>query len=81
MSYRNANSAVAYLNRMERPRTYYPDETIRTIENENTREPYITPNPQYEPILITASQLLLPVPGAEITASPTLADDPVPYYK
>lgn len=81
MYYRNANSAVAYLNRMERHRTYYPDETVRTIENENTREPYITPNPSYEPIMITAAQLILPVPGSEITASPTLADEPVPYYK
>jgi len=80
MSYRNVNQAVAYLNRMERHRSYYPDEQVRTMENENTREPYVTPNPQYEPIMVTASQLILPVPGSEITASPTLAEDPVPYY-
>lgn len=78
MSYRSANKAVSYLNRMERHRAYYDNGS--TLTNENTYEPYEL-NPSYEPIMVTASQLNLPVPGSEITASPTLADEPVEYYK
>jgi len=77
MYYRNANSAVAYLNRMERHRAYYDNGS--TLTNENTRIPYEI-NPSYEPIMVTPDQLTLPIPGSEITASPTLANDPVPYY-
>lgn len=81
MFYRDEKKAVAYLNRMERHRSYYPDETIRSLTNENTWEPYITPNPSYEPILVTAKMLTLPIPGSEITAMPSLNEDPKPYYK
>ena len=78
MLYRDATKALTYLNRMDRHVTFTPDDNINT-SNENTREGYKYNTDFREPIIITADQMFLPVPGSEITASPTLADDPVPY--
>ena len=84
MYYRNANAAVRYLNRMERHRAYYDNGSTETNENvspwvDEANSPYEL-NPSYEPILITKEQMYLPIPGSEITASPTLAEEPVHYY-
>lgn len=76
-SYRDAKAAVDYLNGMERHRAYYDNGSDLT--NENTRIPYDI-NPSYEAIMITAEQLTMPIPGSEMTAAPTLGDEPVAYH-
>ena len=85
MFYRNENLAIRYLNRMERHRAYYDNGSTETNENvspfvDEANSPYEL-NPSYEPILISKDQMYLPVPGSEITSSPTLAEDPVKYYQ
>lgn len=77
MFYRNQDKALSYLNKMERHRAYYGKNVNQS--NENTRAAYVL-NDTYTPITVTAGQMYLPVPGSEITASPTLAEEPVSYY-
>lgn len=84
MYYRNPTKALHYLNHMERHRAYYDNGSTQTNEN---LSPWLDPanspyqiNPSYEPIVISASQMYLPIPGSELTSSPTLAEEPVKYY-
>ena len=85
MYYRNPTNALRYLNRMERHRAYYDNGSTETNENispwiDESSSPYEI-NPSYEPIIISGDQMYLPIPGSEVTASPTLAEEPVKYYK
>lgn len=76
-SYRDGAAAISYLNGMERHRAYYDNGS--TLTNENTKIPYEI-NPSYEPINITLEQLTMPIPGSELTAAPTLGEEPVAYH-
>lgn len=77
MYYRDATSAVNYLNGMQRHRAYLLDTT--DVSTENTRAGYPEDTSVY-PITTTASQMNLPIPGSELTAMPTLGDAPIAYY-
>lgn len=68
--YRDPNAALAYLNAQEREYTY---QRITTPDppDENTFEGY-TLTPPENPIVISASQMFLPIPAAEVVANPLL---------
>jgi len=68
--YRDANGALALLNAQERANTYYRDQSPNAAD-ENTIAGYIL---QTEPpLVITANQMALPIPAAEVVANPKLA--------
>lgn len=77
--YRDAARALSYLNSMDRNVTITPDDDVQNVSNENTRASYKYNTTFRDPIIITAEQMYLPVPGSEKTASPTLADEPIAY--
>lgn len=69
--YRNPSAALDYLNAQEREYTYL---RITTPEapDENTFEGYSLLLPT-TPIVVSASQMFLPIPAAEVVANPLLA--------
>lgn len=75
MFYRNEAKALAYLNGMNREQGYYnSDPSKKTV-----REGY-TLDLTRSPIIVTAPQMMLPIPGSELTAMPSLEEPAVDYY-
>lgn len=68
--YRDANGALAFLNGQERENTYYRDQSPNAAD-ENTVAGYILQT--QSPLTITAAQMTLPIPAAEVVANPKLA--------
>lgn len=78
--YRDPASALAYLNGQEREHTYYRDQSPGAAD-ENTIEGYIL-QPPPGPIAISASDMALPIPAAEVNVNPLLGPDkPAEDYK
>ena len=75
MFYRDEAKALAYLNGMNREQGYYnSDPSKKTV-----REGY-TLDLTRSPIIVTAPQMMLPIPGSELTAMPSLQEPAVDYY-
>lgn len=68
--YRDANSALAYLSGQEREYTYYRDNNPGAAD-ENTVAGYILQT--QPPINVSAAQMTLPIPAAEVAANAKLA--------
>ncbi|MCB0534319.1 MAG: RagB/SusD family nutrient uptake outer membrane protein [Lewinellaceae bacterium] len=68
--YRDTNGALAFLNGQERENTYYRDQSPNAAD-ENTVAGYILQT--QPPLTITAAQMTLPIPAAEVVANPKLA--------
>lgn len=68
--YRDANGALAYLSNQERDYTYYRDNSAGAAD-ENDPAGYIL---QTQPLIpVTAAQMTLPIPAAEVAGNPKLA--------
>ncbi len=78
--YRDPAAALAWLNGQQREVTYYRDNSPNAAD-ENTVAGYIL-QPPASPIVITAADMALPIPAAEVVANPLLGpDQPAEEYK
>lgn len=75
MFYRDESKALAYLNGMSREQGYYNSNPAK----KTVREGY-TLDLSRSPIIVTAPQMMLPIPGSELTAMPSLEEPAVDYY-
>ena len=69
--YREPSAALAYLNSQQREFTYYRDQSPNAAD-ENLVAGYIL-NPPPSAITISASQMQLPIPAADVVFNPLLA--------
>lgn len=76
MFYRNKQQALTYLNSMNREETYYYDSSI---SDDKTKPSSYSLDLSKQHIVVTESQMTLPIPGSELTAMPSLAEDPIDY--
>lgn len=68
--YRDPNGALAFINGQERENTYYRDQSPNAAD-ENTVAGYILQT--QPPLSVTAAQMTMPIPAAEVVANPKLA--------
>ena len=71
--YRDPSAALAWLNGQQREHTYYRDNAPGAAD-ENTVAGYIL-QPPLSPILISDSQMKMPIPAAEVNVNAKLAPD------
>lgn len=69
--YRDPSAALAYLNAQQREHTYYRDQSAGAAD-ENLVAGYIL-QPPPSPIAISASQMFVPIPAADVVFNPLLA--------
>ncbi|MBR1786545.1 MAG: RagB/SusD family nutrient uptake outer membrane protein [Paludibacteraceae bacterium] len=75
MFYRDKQKAITYLNGMQREQGYYNSDSSKKTSKDG-----YTLNLSRSPIRVTESQMILPVPGSELTAMPSLAEPAVDYF-
>ncbi len=77
--YRDPSAALAYLNAQQREHTFYRDQSAGAAD-ENLMAGYIL-QPPPSPISISASQMFMPIPAADVVFNPLLgANEPAVDY-